>query len=74
MLGNEKTEQDVSVYRVVTLAEAAHMWAVPARTIMYHLLRDRIAARKAGKAWLVSVSSMLKFYGEPKKTYLDKEV
>lgn len=67
-----KTEA-VDLYRVVTLAEAAYMWGQNSRSIMYHILRDRIEARKAGRCWLVSVASLCDHYGEPKKSYQDKE-
>ena len=75
MLMNSKVVEKVNpaLYAVVTLAEAEVMWGRKSNTIMYHILRERIDARRAGRCWLVSVASLCKFYGEPKKPYQDKE-
>lgn len=69
----EVTEKDAIVYRVTTLAEAAVMWKLKPSSIMYHILRGRIAARKSCVSWLVSHQSMVDFYGQPKLPFQDLE-
>lgn len=52
--------------RVVTLGEAAQLWAVGNGTLRYHLARGTLCGRKAGAVWLVSVASMVALYGPPR--------
>ena len=50
---------------VVTAAEAARMYEVNIRTVMYAIHANNLAAHKLGSVWLVSVPSLIAYWGDP---------
>lgn len=53
---------------VITVAEAAAWYGVDRKTIMYAIDANNIIARKSAGTWLVSVASLMEFWGRPTKT------
>lgn len=51
--------------RVVTLTEAAERACVRPQTLMYHIDRGNLAARKSGHVWLISLASLHALYKPP---------
>lgn len=49
---------EAAVYAVVTRAEAARLWKVSYQALCYACDAGIVAARPAGRAWLISVASL----------------
>lgn len=62
-----------SIYRVVTVKEARHMWGKHQNTIMFAVWREQIAARKSGGTWIISFDDCVKLWGNPQKGFLNNE-
>lgn len=52
---------------VVTVPEACEMWDKPRNTLLYAIDAGNIVARKSGSTWLISVPSLVKRWGWPRK-------
>lgn len=51
---------------VTTVPEVAELWGVNQSTVVYHIMRDNITAVKIGSIWIVSLRSVLDFWGTPR--------
>lgn len=60
---NQHGEQ--ALCEVVTIAEAARLWHYHHTTFRYAVDSGNVAARKSGNIWLISVSSIIAYYGRP---------
>jgi len=54
--------------QVTTLSEAAEMWSIDRKTIIWAYWRSNVRMRKACGVWLVDMQSMIDVFGQPKKT------
>jgi hypothetical protein len=50
---------------VASLAEAASVWGLDRKTIIWAYWRSEVDMRKSGGTWLVSLSDMIERYGPP---------
>lgn len=51
--------------RVTTVSSVAEYWGVAKNTVVYHILRENIAAVKDGGIWIVSIQSVIDLWGMP---------
>lgn len=65
MLPYFDVEHQNELERVVTLTEAAERACVRPQTLMYHIDRGNLAARKSGHVWLISLASLHALYKPP---------
>jgi hypothetical protein len=62
-----------NLYTVVTLQEAAVMWAFDRMSIMHYIWRDKIRARKSKGVWLLDYHDCVVLWGEPYNRFCDLE-
>lgn len=51
---------------VISVAEAAVWYGVDRKSIMYAIDAGNLAARKSEGTWLVSVASLMRYWGRPR--------
>lgn len=51
---------------VATKAEVARLWRVDKKTVDYAIDASNIAALQCGRIWLVSLPSVVEFWGQPR--------
>lgn len=62
----EKRDQYFSdLQRVTTVPEAAELWGIKQPTVMYHIMKDNVAATQIGRTWIISLASAIDFWGTP---------
>lgn len=63
------------LYGCLTTTEVCAGWHVHYTTVINAINKRHIVARKAGRAWLISYRSVVKYWGKPQemKVYLDEE-
>jgi len=54
--------------QVTTLSEAAQMWKIDRKTIIWAYWDSRVRMRKAAGVWLVDLRSMIEAFGQPKES------
>jgi len=64
---NAKPEHYEPLENVVTLAEASRRWGKTRQSISYAIDLGNVAGIKCGRNTLVSVPSLIHWYGTPKK-------
>lgn len=52
---------------VLTVPEACEMFCKPRNTILYAIDAGNLCARKSGATWLVSLQSLIEWFGWPKQ-------
>ncbi|MEO0566071.1 MAG: hypothetical protein AAF125_28445 [Chloroflexota bacterium] len=60
-----KPEHYTYLRHVTTVAGAARLYYVDRKTILYNIDAGNLAAFKEGGTWLVSIPSLIEWYGYP---------
>lgn len=55
--------------KVVSVTEAARLFNVDRRTIQYHIDKRNIAARKMHNTYIISIDSLISYYGRVPQVY-----
>lgn len=51
--------------RVVTVPTVCEMWGKSKTVVYYHIIKDDLAAVQDGSTWLISLDSVIAYWGKP---------
>lgn len=60
-----KFDSEWILFQVMTIPEICEIWKKDRKVVLYNVDTGRFTARKSGMTWLVSVQSVIKWWGYP---------